>query len=186
MMRALWLHHPDDLQATARGDQYLWGRDLLVSPVVEKGATSRRLYLPRGDWFDFWTEERIRGGREIDRPVDLATMPLHVRAGALLPFGPVKQYADQVIDQPLSLVVYPGANGEFTLYEDDGRTFNYRRGEWMGIEMRWRDAEKRLTLQLAPAARMMPPLRREIDVRIAGDKSSRRMVFTGRPVTANL
>ena len=186
MMRALWLHHPDDLQATARGDQYLWGRDLLVSPVVEKGATSRRLYLPRGEWFDFWTEERIGGGREIDRPVDLATMPLHVRAGALLPFGPVKQYADQVIDQPLSLVVYPGANGEFTLYEDDGRTFNYRRGEWMGLEMRWRDAEKRLTLQLAPGARMMPPLRREIDVRIAGDKSSRQMVFTGRPVTANL
>ena len=186
MMRALWLHHPDDLQATARGDQYLWGRDLLVSPVVEKGATSRRLYLPRGEWFDFWTEERIGGGREIDRPVDLATMPLHVRAGALLPFGPVKQYADQVIDRPLSLVVYPGANGEFTLYEDDGRTFNYRRGEWMGLEMRWRDAEKRLTLQLAPGARMMPPLRREIDVRIAGDKSSRQMVFTGRPVTANL
>jgi len=186
MMRALWLHHPDDPQAVARGDQYLWGRDVLVSPVVERGATTRRLYLPRGDWFDFWTEERIGGGREIDRPVDLATMPLHVRAGALLPFGPLKQYADEVSDQPLSLVVYPGANAAFTLYEDDGRTFNYRRGEWMGIDMRWQDAQRRLTLQLAPGSRMLPPLRREIDVRVAGTQSSRRIVFTGRPLTETL
>ena len=91
MMRALWLHYPDDPVATARGDQFLWGRDILVSPVVEKGATTRRLYLPRGSWFDFWTEERIEGGREVVRAVDLATMPLHVRAGAILPLGPVKQ-----------------------------------------------------------------------------------------------
>ena len=62
MMRALWLHYPDDPAAVARGDQFLWGRDILVSPVVEKGATSRRLYLPRGAWFDFWTEERVDGG----------------------------------------------------------------------------------------------------------------------------
>ena len=183
MMRALWLHYPDDPQAVARGDQYLWGRDMLVSPVVEKAASSRRLYLPHGDWFDFWTEERVTGGREIDRSVDLSTLPLHVRAGALLPFGPVKQYSDEAIDQALSLVVYPGADGAFTLYEDDGRSFNYRRGEWMGIEMRWQDGSRRLTLQLAPGSRMLPPLRREIDVRLAGGKSSRRVVFTGQRLT---
>jgi alpha-glucosidase/alpha-D-xyloside xylohydrolase len=89
-MRALWLHYPDDPAAVARGDQYLWGRDILVSPVVEKGASSRRLYLPRGTWFDFWTEEPTPGGREIDRPVDLETLPLHVRRGRL-PLGPVRQ-----------------------------------------------------------------------------------------------
>jgi len=183
MMRALWLHYSDDPQAVARGDQYLWGRDMLVSPVVEKGANSRRLYLPRGDWFDFWTEERMTGGREIDRTVDLATMPLHVRAGALLPFGPIKRYSDEEIDQPLSVVVYPGADGAFTLYEDDGRSFNYRRGEWMGIEMRWQNAQKRLTLQLAPASRMLPPLQRPIDVRLAGTKTSRRVVFSGSRVS---
>ncbi|MFL6280151.1 MAG: TIM-barrel domain-containing protein, partial [Vicinamibacterales bacterium] len=160
MMRALWLHHPDDPEASARGDQYLWGRDLLVSPVVEKGATSRQVYLPRGLWFDFWTEERLAGGREIDRRVDLATIPLHVRAGAVLPFGPVRQYADEATDRPLSLIVYPGADGAFTLYDDDGRSFNYQRGEWMGIDMRWRDAERRLTLHLAAGSRMLPPLQR--------------------------
>ena len=124
----------------------------------------------------------MTGGREIDRTVDLATMPLHVRAGALLPFGPIKRYSDEEIDQPLSVVVYPGADGAFTLYEDDGRSFNYRRGEWMGIEMRWQDAQKRLTLQLAPASRMLPPLQRPIDVRLAGTKTSRRVVFGGSRV----
>jgi alpha-glucosidase (family GH31 glycosyl hydrolase) len=87
IMRALWLHYPDDPTAVARGDQYLWGRDILVAPVVEKGATSRKLYLPRGVWFDFWTDEKTTGGREIDRAVDLATMPLYVRAGAIIPMG---------------------------------------------------------------------------------------------------
>jgi hypothetical protein len=182
MMRAMWLHHPGDPQAVARGDQYLWGRDILVSPVVEKGAVSRRVYLPRGEWFDFWTESRIAGGREIDREVDLATMPLHVRAGAVLPFGPIKQYADEAVDEPLSLVIYPGADGAFTLYEDDGRTFAYRAGAWMGLEIRWSDASRRLSLRLAEGSRMLPPARRSIELRVAGRRDTRSIVFAGRPL----
>jgi alpha-glucosidase (family GH31 glycosyl hydrolase) len=186
MMRALWLHYSDDPQAVARGDQYLWGRDILVSPVVEKSAGSRRLYLPRGSWFDLWTEAKVAGGREIDRAVDLATMPLHVRAGAILPFAPIKQYVDEPIDGPLSVVVYPGADGAFTLYEDDGKTFDYRRGAWMRVEMKWNDAARRLTLRLAPGSRMLPPARRAIDVRVAGGKETRSVVFAGQPVVVNL
>jgi alpha-glucosidase/alpha-D-xyloside xylohydrolase len=153
---------------------------------VEKGATLRRLYLPRGEWYDFWTESRMSGGREIDRQVDLATMPLHVRAGAILPFGAIKQYVDEPVDEPLTLVVYPGANGAFTIYDDDGRTFDYRRGVWMGIEATWHDGTRRLSLQLAAGSRMLPPLRREIDVRLAGNTSSKRVVFSGRPVVVTL
>ena len=186
MMRALWLHYSDDPQAVARGDQYLWGRDILVSPVVEKSAGSRRLYLPRGSWFDLWTEAKVAGGREIDRAVDLATMPLHVRAGAILPLAPIKQYVDEPIDGPLSVVVYPGADGAFTLYEDDGKTFDYRRGAWMRVEMKWNDAARRLTLRLAPGSRMLPPARRAIDVRVAGGKETRSVVFAGQPVVVNL
>ena len=92
----MWLHYPDDAAAVQRGaTSILWGRDMLVAPVVEKGATSRRLYLPKGAWFDFWTNERHDGGREIDRAVDLETMPLFVRAGAILPMGPVRQYTER-------------------------------------------------------------------------------------------
>ena len=135
IIRALWIHHSDDPAASARGDQYLWGRDILVSPVVEKGAAARTLYLPRGPWYDFWTEERIEGGREIERKVDLATMPLHVRGGAVLPLGPVRQHSGEASSEPLMLVVYPGPDAASFLYEDDGETFAYKKGEWMRIEM---------------------------------------------------
>jgi alpha-glucosidase (family GH31 glycosyl hydrolase) len=186
LMRALWLHYPDDPLATARGDQFLWGRDMLVSPVVEKGATARRLYLPRGTWFDFWTEERLDGGREIDRAVDLETMPLHVRAGAVLPLGPVRQYVEETVEGPLTLVVYPGADGTAFVYEDDGRSFDYRRGEWMRIEMTWRDAARTLSLRLAPGSRRLAPQRRAIEVRVAGAKEIRRVTFDGRAIKMKL
>ena len=182
IIRALWLHYPDDPAAVARGDQYLWGRDILVSPVVERGATSRGLYLPRGAWFDFWTEERVDGGREIERKVDLETMPLHVRAGTILPLGPVKQYVEETVEAPLTLVVYPGTDAASSVYEDDGKTFDYRKGAWMRIEMGWRDAERRLTLRLARGSRMLPPARRTIEVRVAGERATRTVVFDGRPL----
>jgi alpha-glucosidase (family GH31 glycosyl hydrolase) len=182
IMRALWLHYPDDAVAVSRGDEYLWGRDMLVAPVTEKGATSRKLYLPRGAWYDFWTEERIEGGREIERPVDLITMPLYVRAGAIIPSGPVKHYTGEKIDGPLTLQVYPGADGRFLLYEDDGSTFNFRKGEWMGIQMAWNDGQRRLVLRLAAGSRMLSPRRREIEVRLAAEKATRVAGFDGRTV----
>jgi alpha-glucosidase/alpha-D-xyloside xylohydrolase len=186
IMRALWLHHPDDATAVARGDEYLWGRDLLVAPVVEKGATSRRLYLPRGRWFDFWTEERVDGGREIDRTVDLATVPLYARAGSVVPMGPIKQYVAEPSDEPTTLVVYPGADGESTWYEDDGNTFDYRRGDFMRITMTWHDAARRLTLRLAPGSRMRAPAPRRINVRLAGSSKLTSVSFTGREIDVSL
>jgi alpha-glucosidase/alpha-D-xyloside xylohydrolase len=186
MIRSLWLHYSDDPVASARGDQFLWGRDLLVSPVVEKGASTRRLYLPRGSWFDFWTEERLEGGREIDRNVDLETMPLHVRAGAVLPLAPVKEYVEQQVTEPVTMVVYPGADGSSTVYEDDGRSFDYRKGEFMRIELSWRDSSRQLTMRLAPGSRMLPPAKRPIQVRIAGTKTVRDVVFDGKPVDLKL
>jgi alpha-glucosidase/alpha-D-xyloside xylohydrolase len=186
MIRSLWLHYPDDAAAVARGDEYLWGRDILVAPVVAKGVTVRPLYLPRGGWFDFWTEERIEGGREIARPVDLATMPLYVRTGAILPLGPVRQYAEEPVESPATLVVYPGADGASTLYDDDGRTFAYRKGEWMRIEMRWRDRDRRLALGLARGSRLIPAASRTFEVRLAGERATRTVVFEGRPVEVRL
>lgn len=192
IVRALWLHYPSDANAVQRGDEYLWGRDILVAPVTEKGATSRRVYLPQGDWYDFWTEERVAGGREVSREVDLATMPLYVRAGSVLPLGPVKQYTAEKVEGPMTLVVYPGASrtaasdGAYTLYEDDGASFAYRRGDWMKTEIRWNDAGRRLTLRLAPGSRMRPPMRRRMEVRIAGENATRPVEFTGQPLSVQL
>ncbi|PYR93484.1 MAG: glycoside hydrolase [Acidobacteria bacterium] len=180
IMRALWLHHADDPVASACADEYLWGRDILVAPVTEKGASARRVYLPRGTWYDFWTNEKVQGGREINRTVDLETMPLYVRAGAIVPFGPVKQYAAEKAAGPLTMVIYPGADGAFDLFEDDGRSFDYERGAWMGVQMRWSDIARRLTVSLARGSRLLPPAPRDLQIRLAGSDAGRTIRFDGR------
>ncbi|MGH9510721.1 MAG: TIM-barrel domain-containing protein [Terriglobales bacterium] len=184
IMRALWLHYPDDPVAIARGDEYLWGRSILVAPVTEQGATSRRIYLPRGSWYDFWTNERVEGGREITRDVDLETLPLYVRAGSLLPLGPVKQHVDEKVDQPLTISIYPGSDASFHLYEDDGKSFNYRKGEWMGIQITWNDAGRLLEMRLADGSHMLGPSPRPLEVKLF-EKTSL-VEFTGRPLKVKM
>jgi alpha-glucosidase (family GH31 glycosyl hydrolase) len=184
IMRALWLHFPEDPQAVSCSDQYLWGSSLLVAPVVERGAKTRRVYLPRGAWYDFWTGERHEGAREVTKTVDLETMPLYVRAGAILPLGPVKQFTGEKIDESLSISIYPGADGSFLLYEDDGASFNYRKGEWMGMHLTWSDAPKVLRMELAPGSRMLPLDKRAMVVKVAD--ISRSVIFDGTPVEVDL
>jgi len=180
IMRALWLHFPDDPKAVECGDQYLWGGNVLVAPVVEKSATTRRVYLPRGAWYDFWTQERVEGGREIIRSVDLETMPLYVREGSILPLGPIKQFIGEKVDEPIAISIYLGADASFLLYEDDGTSFDYRNGEWMGIQMAWDDQRRTFSLHLVPGSRLLPPGPRAMVVQFAG--TSRSLTFEGKPV----
>jgi len=181
MIRALWVHHPDDPRAAATGDQYFWGRDILVAPVVEKGATSRRVYLPRGTWFDYWTEERVDGGRDLTRAVDLETMPVYVRAGAVIPLDPVRQFSSESVDAPTALVVFPGADGRSVWYDDDGISFEHKRGEFMRVELAWHDAARTLDVSLAPGSRLIGPASRVLDVRLAGTTNTRSIRFDGAP-----
>lgn len=181
IMRPLWLHFPDDPQSTECGDEYLWGNSVLVAPVIEKGATSRRVYLPPATWYDFWTGERLEGGREVERTVDLETLPLYVRAGSILPLGPVKQYVDEKVEAPLNLSIFPGADASFLLCEDDGISFDYRKGQWMGIAITWKDAGRTLELKLAPGSRMLSPVPMPIEVHLAAEKKS--FTFNGKPVS---
>src|SRR5262249_49045852 len=104
------------------------------------------------------------------------------RAGTVLPLGLVKQYSDDPVDGPLTLVVYPGTNGTTMIYEDDGRTFNYRRGEFMKLQMNWTDANRRLRLQIASGSRMLPPNHRPLELRLAGQAKVRLGVFDGRSI----
>jgi len=184
MIRALWLHYPHDPIAAGRGDEYLFGRDLLVAPVVEKGAASRTVYLPSGTWYDFWTAEKHEGGREIVRKVDLSTLPLYVRAGAVLSMGPVKQYVSEPSRDPMTLVVAPGANAKCFLYEDDGESFNFRNGEYTRIEMRWDDTARRLTLRLASGKLQTTPI--TFEAKLMGVTQTTRVVFRGDPVSIAL
>jgi len=180
IVRALWLHYPDDPTAVARGDEYLYGRDLLVAPVIEKGATRRTLYLPGGDWYDFWTNERQSGAREITREVDLATTPLYVRAGAIVTTGPLRQYSgESVEDETLNVTVYPGADGNAFLYQDDGETFDFRHGAWTRVEMRWSNEARRLELRPAPGSRMLHSEGLRLSIGIAGSDTRKSVTFHG-------
>ena len=151
LMRALWLHYPRDAKARGMGSQYLWGRDLLIAPVFEKAATARELYLPEGAWYDFWTGKKVEGGKTIKRTVNLATMPIYVRAGALLPIDPIRQYTAEEVKEPLTIRIYRGLDGDFTLYEDDGKSSGYLKGESILTKFHWNDAAATLTVQRDPA-----------------------------------
>jgi alpha-D-xyloside xylohydrolase len=119
------------------GDQFLFGPSILVSPVLREHATSRSLYLPAGaDWFDFWTGKKMAGGVEIVADAPLDRIPLHVRAGAIIPLGPEIEYAGQATD-PIELRVYPGADGDFTLYEDEGDSYRYEQGAHATVAIHW-------------------------------------------------
>jgi alpha-D-xyloside xylohydrolase len=124
----------------------LFGPSLLVNPVTEPGATTRHLYLPKGNWYNFWTGESVEGGRAIDTPAPLEEMPVFVRAGAILPMGPNIEYAQQSSNDPLEIRVYAGADGDFTLYEDEGDTYDYEKGAFATIPIHWNEATHRLII----------------------------------------
>jgi alpha-glucosidase (family GH31 glycosyl hydrolase) len=189
-MRALWLHYPGDPEAVKLGDEYLWGRDLLIAPVVEKGAKVRRLYLPEGTWYDWWTGKPTVGKKWVERPVDLATMPIYVRAGAVIPLDPVRQYTTEPVTEPTTLRVHPGSNGDFTLYDDDGHGLGYRDGsdpKTVWLRCRWDDAARRLTLEPDPRMKKWPGGVRVFSVEIAGsDAKPKRVEFRGEKVVVDL
>ncbi|MEX1184383.1 MAG: TIM-barrel domain-containing protein [Gemmatimonadota bacterium] len=188
IMRPVWMHSPDDARARRSLNEYLWGRDILVAPVMEQGAATRTLYLPQGTWYDFWTSERIAGGREITRAVDLATMPLYVRAGAILPMGPLEQYTAEQPNDPLTITVFPGANGSFTMVEDDGTGTEPAALERMTLLFDWDDSARVLSVSLAGGSRMIAPLTRTLRVLLAGEEEARArsVTFSGPTIQVRL
>ena len=152
LMRSLWLHYPTDPQAVAQSQEYLWGENMLIAPVFEKGAKTRDVYLPAGTWYDWWDNSRQLGGSTVTRAVDLATMPIYVRAGSVIPVDPVRQYLDQPVTEPTTLKIYSGASGEFTMYDDDGYSQNYLRNQGTWTKLAWDDTTRQLTIAAAPPA----------------------------------
>jgi alpha-glucosidase (family GH31 glycosyl hydrolase) len=175
LMRALWLQYPDDARLTTISDTYMFGPDLLVAPVLEPGSRERAVCLPRGNWWDFWTSERITGGRTVSRHVDIETIPVYVNAGAVLPSGPVKQFVSENSQEPVTLTVYPGADGTSVLYEDDGVSFAYEKGNYLRTELRWTDASQTLTLKHVEGGRIT---RRVLRIALAG-KETREVRYEG-------
>ena len=140
IMRALATDFPQDVKARKIADQYLFGDAFLVAPVTAYKARSRSVYFPgRATWYDFDTGAAHPGGSTatVDAPAE--RLPLFVRAGAIVPMGPVTQYVDQQRAAPLTVVVYTGANGQFSLYEDDGRSTAYKQGAFSRLASTYDD-----------------------------------------------
>ncbi len=143
-MRALFMDFPADPKVTDIPDEYMYGPAFLVAPVSEQGATHRTVYLPAGcDWYNFWTNERLHGGQTIvaDAPID--TLPLFVKAGSIVPMGS-EVLSAQETQKIASVRVYPGANGSFSLFEDDGKTYAYENGGGSITKLTWDDAAHQL------------------------------------------
>jgi alpha-glucosidase/alpha-D-xyloside xylohydrolase len=168
----------------ATDDAYLWGSNLLVAPVVEPGATHRTTYLPQGVWWDYWNNSRTDGGKEVTRDVDLGTLPLYIKAGTILPIGPVKQYTQEESKEPLTLKIYPGADGTMHIYEDDGSSYNYQRGEFTRIECSWNDAERKLTFKADANGRL--PVNKLLSIEVVDTSRSKQMTLSGEMTSVRL
>ncbi len=147
IMRGLAMDFPGDAKVRDINDEYLFGPAFLVAPVSQFKATSRAVYLPSGtSWLDFHTGKRYEGGQTIQADAPLPRMPLFVRAGSIVPTGPVLQYVDEQPNAPLTVVVYTGADGTFSLYEDDGRSYGYEKGQFSRIPLSWNEAKGELQI----------------------------------------
>ena len=130
VMRPLFLDYPTDPRVVNLADQYLFGPEILVAPILDEGARERNVYLPEGNWFDYWSENTHEGPGLITTRAELNMLPLFVRQGAIIPMGPDMQYSSQYALNPLTLEIYRGANRSLILYEDDGESTAYRNGDY--------------------------------------------------------
>jgi alpha-glucosidase len=144
-MRPLFLEFPDDVATWTLNDEWMLGARVLAAPVLTRGG-ERKVYLPAGNWFDGNTNKPITGAQTLDlTPVPLDVIPFYVRAGTILPLGPVIQSTAEAED-PMEVRIYPGADAAFSLYEDDGNTYAYEKGAFARIPMLWNDRTSTLTI----------------------------------------
>ena len=201
LLRALPFDFRADPACYNVDDQYMFGRALLVCPVTQPMyyapesrpltdvAKTRSVYLPQGaDWYDFWTGQCYTGGQTLVVEAGLDTLPLFVRAGSIVPLGPVVSYADEAPDVPLHLRVYPGQSGSFTLYADEGDNYNYEQGQFATIRVSWDESARRLTLHARQGSYPGMPTTREFRVSVGGGlndapSASQTVVYDGREIS---
>ncbi len=146
-MRALTMDFPADRQALDIADEFMFGPALLVNPVTQAEAVTRRVYFPGGtNWYDFWSGALVKGGQSANAAAPLDTIPLYVRAGSIVPMGPELQYTGEKPADPIELRIYRGSDGTFTLYEDEGDGYGYEKGVYSTISFRWKDSTHDLVI----------------------------------------
>jgi alpha-D-xyloside xylohydrolase len=144
-MRALFMDFPNDPKVANIGDEYMFGPAFLVVPVTSQGQTTKSVYLPQGTvWYNFWTNERFEGGQTIQVSAAIDTIPLFVKAGSIIPLGSVVESTHDK-QSIVHVKVYPGSDGNFTLYNDDGLTYAYEKGDRQITNLHWDNSSRKLT-----------------------------------------
>ena len=183
ILRPLLYHFPNE-PTTSTSDQVLLGPSLMAAPIYRPGIEHRAVYLPQGSWYDWWSGDRYEGPTHILAHAPLERMPLYVRAGAIIPMAPVMQHADERPLDLLTLRVWPGT-GEWTLYEDDGHTFDYQTGGWATTTYRVSLDGQQVSVEITARDGEWTPPSREVIVQVVGvgeqhfqdDGSARRLTF---------
>lgn len=173
LMRGLVMDFPNDRRARNINDQYMFGPALLIAPVTEYRARQRSVYFPQGtDWYDLRSGQMYRGGTDATIAAPVEKVPVFVRAGSIVPTGPQVQYTAEKLDAPLTIIVYTGADGAFTLYDDAGTTYGYERGEFSSIPMTWNNATGTLSIGVRSGTYPGMPAGRTINVRFVSGPSA--------------
>ena len=146
IMRDLVMDFGTDTKVLSIGDQFMFGPSLMINPVTDYQARTRNVYLPEGGWYDFHSGRYLKGGKTIKAPAPCSDIPIFVRAGSIIPFGPDIQYTGEKPADPIRLMVYTGKNANFKLYEDENTNFNYESGAFSEIQMIYEENSKTLTI----------------------------------------
>ena len=146
IMRGLPMDFPDDMAVRDLSDQWMFGPALMPCPVSDYKARSREVYFPEGGWYDLYTGSYIQGPETLEVPAPYERIPLFVKAGSIIPFGPEMEWSDEKPADNIHLYVYAGADSDFTLYEDDGLTYGYEKGQFSKIPIHWDNGSRTLTV----------------------------------------
>jgi len=174
IMRSLAFDFRNDPNVFSIPDQYMFGPAFMVSPVTKPlyntsgESKTRKVYLPNATWYDFWTGKTITGGKTIDAGSPINILPLYVRAGSIVPMGPEVEYATQKTSKPLELRIYPGANGKFTLYEDENDNYNYEKGKYAIFTISWNDKLHQLNISGTKGEYAGMPKQRTFNIVLVG------------------
>jgi alpha-glucosidase len=182
LMRPLFLEFPKDTELATKGEEFMFGRSLLVAPKAWPFLEPYEVNLPEGDWFDYWSGEKHSGPAEIKVDPPLDTLPVYVRAGSILPEQPVIEYVGQVPQGPLTLRVYPGPACSGDLYTDDGETLAYQKGDFLRMHFTCEAASDHLKIHIPAGDGPYHPWFKELQLAIYGATSPREVKLDGQPI----
>lgn len=183
MMRPLVMDFANDTVAIKQPHQYMFGHSFMVAPILTADVKKWDVYLPKGAiWYNFWSGERFAGGKTVTTDAPTDQIPLYVKAGSIIPIGEIMQYTGEKKSDTLEIRLYKGANGSFTLYEDEGDNYRYEQGRYTTIVFKWNENSRKLTVS-APNGDYTGQLKKRLfNVVMVGEKRTKQISYTGKSV----